>query len=252
MSEFLSLCSAQIVRSLLTWVPILLGWVLLLGVALLALCRSRFRHLARASGAPASRARVWTAGALLIGTQGILLPAVTLILATGFSLERGAANMIESASPRVLDWGMRTGTSVLQEKLSITDSTTVVDLRRLAPVLRKVAPVAAKARGLMSRLSIVREFASNAYVDALSAAADEAAAADLQVTWGDLFRSAHGRFKGLWTGQARIVASYLRASSLDLANLLAGVVVVVDALCVLAILALAHPHGNPTSQGVRG
>lgn len=252
MSELLSICSSEIGRSLLIWVPILVGSVMLLGIAIFALCRARFRHLASTSRTPASRTRVWIAGVLLIGTQAVLLPALALVLATAFSLQRGAANAIESASPRILAWGMRMGTDAVEEKLSITDSTTIVDLGRLLPALRKIPPAADRARGFLKRLSIVRRFVADTYVNALNAAVAEAASADLQVTWSDLHQSAHRRFGGLWNAQARIVAAYLRVSSLDAINLLAGVVVGVDALCVLTILALTSTGVGPTQQRIQG
>jgi hypothetical protein len=240
MTELLSISLSRILRALLIWIPILVGSVVLLGVAIFALSHHRFRRLASAHRRPAPRSRVWTARILLTATQGIVLPLLALATAIPFSLQQGAADAIESASPRILDWGVRTGAAALKERLAIADDAAIVDLGKLAPVLHHVAPTATRARGLLRSLSVVPQFTNNAYFRAASSAVDEAASADLRVTWDDLFRSAHRHFSDVWAGQARIVASFLRASSLHFLQFLAGATAIVDLLCVLVILLLTR------------
>jgi hypothetical protein len=242
MSALLSICLSEILRALLIWIPILVGSVILIGVGIFVLSRHRFRYLASASPTPVPRWRVWTVRALLIITQVVFLPFFAFVTAIPFSLQWGAANTIESASPRIVDWGLRTGTHALREKLSIADNATVVDLGRLAPVLRTVAPAATRAQRFLNTLSGVPRLATSTYFRALTSAVDEAAAADLKVTWDDLFQSANRHFSALWAGQVRIVASLLRVSSLHFIYPLAVTTAIVDLLCVL-VVGLLTRHG---------
>jgi hypothetical protein len=245
MPELLSLCFSEVLRALLTWVPILVGSVVLLGIALFALCRHRFRRLAAAQPGSVSSARAWSAYGLLILTQVVVLPLVALVAGIPFALQQGAADAIDSASPRILDWGVRTGTDALKEKLSVGDDTTIVDLGKIAPVLRRVAPVAARARGFLTSLSVVPRLAGDTYFRAANLAVEEAAATNLRVTWDDLSRSARRHFGVLWAGQTRIVASFLRGSALHFLQFLAVTAAIVDLACLLAIFALTQPGGGP-------
>jgi len=74
MRELLFICLSQVLRALLIWIPILVGSVIGLGVALFALSHYRFKRLAAANQGPAPRSRVWSARILLAATQGIVLP----------------------------------------------------------------------------------------------------------------------------------------------------------------------------------
>jgi len=240
MTEFFFLSLSQIVRALLTWIPIFLGVVLLLGVFLSIWSGRRFRRLA----AP-PRAHVWTVRLLLIATQFVILPVIALGTAIPFALQQGAANAIESASPRILDWGVKTGTHAIKQTLSIEDDAAIVDLGQVAPVLRHVPPAATRARGFLNSLSVVPRLTNTAFFRAVSSAVDEAAQTDLRPTWDDLFASAPRKLSAAWAGQARIVATFLRASSLHLLHFLAVAVGVIDLVCVGVVLLLTQARGNP-------
>jgi hypothetical protein len=240
MSGLIWVCLSQVVRAHLVWIPVLAGSVILLGVALFVLAHHRFKRFAPAPQGRAPQSRVWTVRLLLVITQVISLPVFALVMAIPFALQQGVADAIESASPRVFDWGLRTGTHALREKLSITDDNTIVDLGDVAPVLRSLAPAASRVHGFLGSLSIVPRLTSNAYFRALNSAVDEVATTGLQVTWEDLIQSAHRHFGAMWADQARTVASLLRASSLHFITLLAGATAIVDLLCVLVILLLTR------------
>jgi hypothetical protein len=240
MSGLIWVCLSDVIRAHLVWIPVLVGSVALLGIALFVLAHHRFKRFASAHEERASRSHVWTVHLLLIITQVISLPVFALAMAIPFALQQGVADAIEATSPRVFDWGLRTGTQALREQLSITDDNTIVDLGQVAPVLRSLAPVATRAHGFLASLSIVPRLTSNAYFRALDSAVDEVAATGLQVTWDDLIQSAHRHFGAMWTDQTRTVASLLRASSLHFISLLAGATVIVDLLCALVILLLTR------------
>lgn len=246
MTELFFLCFSQVLRALLTWIPVFLGAVVLLGITISVWSGRRFRRLAATRDGASPRSRVWTARLLLIATQAVVLPIIALGTAIPFALQQGAASAIESASPRILDWGVKTGTYALKQKLAIADDAAIVDLGELAPVLRHVPPVATRARGFLNSLSIVPRLTNTAFFRAMDSAVDEATRTNLRVTWDDLFASAHKKFGALWGGQARIVSSLLRASSLHFLHFLAVTVGIVDLLCVIVILALTPIGGNPT------
>lgn len=245
MSELISICFSPIVRALLIWTPVLMAAVMLPGVGLFWLARRRFRRRPGAGPGGPGKPRVWTVRLLLIATQAVFLPILTLITAIPFALHQGAADAIESASPRILDWGVRTGARAVGKRLSVSDSAAVVDLGKLAPVLRTVGPAAARGREWLKPLSVVPRLATSAYYRALDLAMEQAARTKLRITWGDLLQSARRSFSGLWAGQARAIASLLRASSLHFIHVLAVATLLVDLLCLLVIFLLApDPAGG--------
>lgn len=248
MPELLSICYSQIVRALLLWIPAFVGAVACLGALLFLLSRSRFRRLAMARGRPVGRSRLWFAQGTLIATQIFLLPTTALVLAVPFALHRGAANVIASSSPRVLEWGMRTGSDAVRKKLAITDDDAIVDLGQMAPFLRNVPPVAARARGLLRHLSAVPQVVTNSYFAALKSVVDETAESDLRLTWDDLLKGVQSRFRAMWAGQARIITDFLRGASLHYLYVLAIVTGVVDLFCLLVVLVSSWCRGKPPTE----
>jgi hypothetical protein len=245
--ELLSVCSAPVLRALLLWIIVFVGAVMLLGLGLFLLAQRRIRRLAADPARPLRESGVWSVRLLLIIVQANLLPAFALVIAVPFALERGVATAIESASPRVVDWGARMGTDALKRKFAIADGSAIVDLGELAPFLRSVPPAASKARGIFGALRHVPALTTNTYYRAVDSVVGRAAGADLRLTWDDLFRSVHEQFRALWNGQAKIVAGFLRASSLHFLVILAATTAVVDVLCLLAILLLTRRPSAPVT-----
>lgn len=247
MTDLLAVCSAQILRALLLWIVVFVAAVILPGLGLFLLSQRRIRRLALDPERPLQKSRIWSARLLLIIVQANLLPAFALVIAVPFAVERGIANAIETASPRVLDWGARLGTDALRRRFAISDGSAIVDLGELAPFLRAAPPAASKARGVFGALAVVPRLTTNAYFRAASAAVDRAAASNLRITWDDLFRSAHQQFGILWNGQARIVAGFLRASSVPLLYILGATTAIVDLLCLLALVLLTRRPSAPVT-----
>jgi hypothetical protein len=244
----LSVCFTPIVQALLLWVPVFVGSVLLLGIGLFRFGQSRIRTAVADGSGPFPRSRVWAVRLTLVLTQIVLLPLLALVMAVPFALEQGAARTIESASTKVLDWGMRTGTDALKEKFQIVDDTAIVDLARVAPVLRSIPPAATRARGFLGVLSAVPKLATNAYFSAINTVVERAAEANLRLTWNDVFRSARTQFEAIWGVHARVIATFLRVSSLHFLQILAVTVAIVDPACILLILWMTgRRSGSPSS-----
>lgn len=226
---------------MLLWVPVFVGSVLLIDGLVIAWARGRLKRFREAFPLKPPRFRIWTVRVWLVAIQLVALPLLAFLLALPFSLERGAADAVEMASSKVVDWTIDTGKDHLRHALGITADEAFIDLSRVRAALGdKTLDTISKARGLLDGFSMLPDFAINVYLIALRRALDEVLTKDAKITWTDLIQAASAQVRFVFRAHSRIVAEALRLDSLQYAFYLILASVIVNLGTVALILAMTR------------